>query len=62
MYYVAPNGSQFKSRRSALIHMRKENQPEDDINFMRKSLTLEGFEENKYLPQGWIFKENSTKK
>ena len=41
--------------------MIKENQPEDGINFMRKSWTLEGFEENIYLPQGWIFKENSSK-
>ena len=61
MYDFAPNGNQLESRRSALIHMIKENQPEDGINFMRKSWTLEGFEENIYLPQGWKFKETSSK-
>ena len=57
----APNGNQLESRQSALIHMIKENQPEDGINFMRKSCNLKEAEENKYLPQGWKFKETPSK-
>ena len=41
--------------------MIKENQPEDGIKFRRKSWTLKEFEENIYLPQGWKFKETSSK-
>merc|ERR1712020_690972 len=61
MYYFAPNGNQLESRRPALFHMIKENQPKDGINFMRKSWNLEGFEKNIYLPQGWKSKKNSSK-
>ena len=60
-YFFAPNGNQLESRRPALFHMIKENQPQDGINFTRKSWNLEGFEENIYIPQGWKLKENSSK-
>merc|ERR1711872_6567 len=41
--------------------MIKENHPEGGINFMTKSRPLKEFEENIYLPQGWKFKETSSK-
>ena len=61
MYYLAPNGNQLESKQPASFHMIKENHPEGGINFMRTSWPLKEFEENIYLPQGWKFKETSSK-
>ena len=61
IFFLSPDGDQFPSRRAALIHMLKNEFDTEQVNTMRKTLTLEGFEENKYLPDGWLFKENSSK-
>merc|ERR1719209_1451767 len=59
---LAPDGSSFLCRRSALQHMVREGFSEEEIEEMRNCLKHEGWEEDALLPAGWRLKkaENST--
>ena len=59
---IAPDGSSFMCRRSALQHMVKEMYSEEEKEEMRGCLKHEGWEEDNLLPNGWRMRkaENTT--
>jgi len=59
---LAPDGSSFLCRRSALQHMAREGFSEEEIEEMRQCLKHEGWEEDSLLPRGWRVRksENTT--
>merc|ERR1719470_263508 len=58
--YMAPNGTTYKSRRTAYHAMVQERYPNEDIEAMRKTLKYDGWIDNSELPDGWKMKQ--TKK
>ena len=61
LFFLAPNGEQLPSRKSAYIYMIREMNDEEDVLKMRNLLiTHEGWHENPNLPKGWVFKETKA--
>ena len=61
MYYLAPDGKQFQTRRASYQHLINENYDAKDVEVMRKLLiSHEKWQHHSKLPSGWIFKETSA--
>ena len=57
VFYLAPGGEQFQSRKAVYQHLIKENYGAEDIKVMKGLLTsIEKWQEHPKLPSGWIFK------
>ena len=53
---LSPEGTQFRSRYNALMHLYKDNGSAKLIKMMRSKLSFEGWENNSLLPNNWLFK------
>jgi uncharacterized protein YbdZ (MbtH family) len=61
MFFLAPDGKQFQTRRAAYQHLITEKYNAKDIEIMKGLLiAFEKWQEHSKLPQGWIFKEASA--
>jgi len=58
--FLSPDGEQFANRRVALQHMLQENFPLNEIETMRNLLKFEGWSSSDNLPDGWMWKQNSS--
>ena len=54
--FLSPDGTYLLCRRLALIHMTKNNSPEEDVMIMRRGLLDEGWTEIDDVSQGWMTK------
>jgi len=57
---LAPDGSSFLCRRSALQHMVREGFSDEEIEEMRNCLKHEGWEEDNLLPRGWRVRKSEN--
>ena len=54
---VSPSGEQFPTMRKALQHLvQSEHSSEEDIEMMRRAMTIEGWKTSDNLPCHWLFK------
>ena len=57
--FLSPEGEQFQSRVTVLLHLINNNYPEDVVKVVRDSLHAEGFEMSGFLPKNWLFRSRS---
>ena len=55
-HILSPDGTQFRSRYNALMHMYKDGASPKLIKEMRSKLMFEGWESSPLLPSNWLFK------
>ena len=55
-HILSPDGTQYRSRYNALLHLYKNKANSKDIKDMRSKLTFEGWETSPYLPSNWLYK------
>ena len=55
-HILSPDGTQFRSRYNALMHMYKDGASTKLIKEMRSKLMFEGWESSPLLPSNWLFK------
>ena len=59
-YFLGPDGEEFPSRRLALQHMITEGFPREEVETMRLLLQLEGWQTRDGLPEGWMYRGQSS--
>ena len=57
--FLSPDGRQFQSRRTALVHLLDIADTVGEIQTMRRGLASEGWREEGYLPPNWWYRYNS---
>ena len=60
-FFIAPTNEQFTVRRQALKFMIDQRHPEEDIEFMRKHLSADNWEDSPLLPQHWKVRHKEHK-
>ena len=55
-HILSPEGVQFRSRYSALLHLHKQGARAEVIRDMRSKLSFEGWETHALLPSNWLYK------
>ena len=61
-YFLSPESEQFQSRVAILTNLSSLGYPEEDLEKVRSSLSVDGWQENDLLPTGWRFKRGSGSK
>ena len=57
-HILSPEGVQFRSRYSALLHLHKQGARAEVIRDMRSKLSFEGWETHALLPSNWLYKRS----